>query len=104
VVKFLLDTNVLSESSRKHVASAKVLHWQASVHPARLFLSVISIGEIRRGIEKARPNKPDKAQVLESWLINVSAEFQGRVLPVDDLVAHLWGRLSSGQTRPILDT
>jgi toxin FitB len=104
VVKFLLDTNVLSESSRAQVASAKVLHWQASVHPARMFISVISIGEIRRGIEKARPKQPDKSLALDSWLINVGTEFKDRILPVDDQVAQLWGRLSSGQTRPILDT
>lgn len=73
--------------------------WVASTSPGELFLSVIVLGEIRRGIERLRTADPAQAGQLERWLDELATRFAGRVLPVDRVTAETWGRL--GAIRPV---
>ena len=90
---YLLDTNVASETRKGRRTDANVSRWLESVVDADLFLSVLVIGEIRKGIELARPNDPVKARSLEGWLVGLEARFGERVLPITPAVADQWGRL-----------
>jgi toxin FitB len=60
---------------------------------------VLVLGEIRKGVERARPKNPAQARALERWLANVSQSFAERVLPADQAVADEWGRM--GAKRPV---
>lgn len=96
---FLLDTNVASERRKGPRINPGVSAWYQSVEDADLFLSVLVLGEIRKGVERARPNDPVKARALEHWLVGLEQKYGDRVLPVTATVADQWGRLSA--IRPI---
>lgn len=68
-----------------------------------LFLSVLTLGEIRRGIEGVRPRDPAKAEALQRWLAAVTGGFAARILPVDARVADEWGRINAGRSVPVID-
>jgi predicted nucleic acid-binding protein len=91
----LLDTVVLSEL-RKPQPSTAVVHWLSSQRDSELFLSVVSLGEIERGIEKKRSSDPAFACVLERWLDDLVNLYGGRILPVTPVIARRWGKLSAG--------
>jgi toxin FitB len=90
----LLDTVVLSEI-RKSRPSAKVMAWLQSQREDQLYISVISIGEIARGIEKARKADPEFAQALAQWLENLQRLYADRILPITPPIARLWGEWSA---------
>ncbi len=96
---YLLDTNVASEARKGQRANPGVLAWLESVEDSDLFLSVLVVGEIRQGIEQARPRDLPKARALERWLAGLVQNYGDRVLPVTAAVADQWGRLSA--IRPI---
>jgi predicted nucleic acid-binding protein len=100
---FLLDTNVVSELRKGARANPGVLRWLESVDSEELYLSVLVIGEIRRGIELIRRRDPSSAQSLEAWLARLRRQFANRILPVDDEVAQLWGTLGLEQPFPPID-
>ena len=101
---FLMDTNVISEVRKGARCDAHVHDWYFRVDEAQLFISSLSIGEIRRGIELARRRGDlPQADVLESWLETVRAQFSSRLLPVDDTVADIWGRLAATRPIPVID-
>jgi toxin FitB len=81
-VTFLLDTNVLSETRRRQPA-AGVADWIAATPPDRLYVSVLTLGEIEQGIARVR-GRGDRhqASALERWLGDVETGFEDRVLPV----------------------
>ncbi|MDF0605141.1 type II toxin-antitoxin system VapC family toxin [Neisseriaceae bacterium TC5R-5] len=101
---YLLDTNVISEARKGHKANAGVqAFWQQAVD-SELYLSVITIGEIRRGIEnlKYRGDYPQAGQ-LEHWLMQVCSEFSSRILAFDLDCAQVWGRLMSPNPQHAVD-
>jgi len=93
--RYLLDTNVVSEMRKGKRANPGVLAWLASVEDADLCLSVLVVGEIRRGVEQARSSTPAKARALEVWLGGLEQNYGGRVLPLTTEIAAEWGRLSA---------
>ncbi len=93
-MSFLLDTVVLSEL-RKARPSRKVVQWIKAQKPESLFISVVSIGEIERGIERVRKSDAKFAAELEHWLETLLSLYADRVLPVSANAAQLWGRLSA---------
>jgi toxin FitB len=103
---FLLDTCVISESTRPR-AAAKVMRWLDARAPESLFLSVVSVTELEQGI--ARLDGSPQARKLDSWLTqSVLPQFETRVLDVDIPVARRWGRLLGGGKRrgeppPVVD-
>jgi predicted nucleic acid-binding protein len=102
-VKFLLDTNVVSELRKGPRIDRNVGAWFAGLGANELFLSVLVIGEIRRGIERIRRRDPKSAQALDRWLSGLSAGFEDRILPVDRRVAEEWGRMNVPNPLPVLD-
>ena len=100
---FLIDTNVISEWRKGARCNANVASWFTSVDDNDLYLSVLVLGEIRRGIELLRPRDPIQARALESWLARVDAAFGDRILPVDREVADEWGRLNAIRTISVVD-
>lgn len=97
---FLLDTNVLSEARRK---SPAVSLWIKSTAGAARYCSVVSIGEIEKGIEMHRRTDPDAAAILKTWRERLTIEFGERVLPVTAEIALAWGRIAAGRTRDTAD-
>lgn len=90
---FLIDTNVISELVRPR-PDARVKTWVASVDEDLLFLSVLTIGEIRKGIALL-PDASRRA-ALEAWLDgHLAVRFDGRILPIDLRIAERWGRMAA---------
>jgi predicted nucleic acid-binding protein len=98
-VNYLIDTNIISEVRKGARCDPNVATWYGSIDDASLYLSVLVMGEVRKGIERARPKDPARARALEKWLAAVREAFAGRILPVDDAVAEEWGRMSA--KRPV---
>ncbi|GAB6113395.1 PIN domain-containing protein [Desulfomicrobium salsuginis] len=95
----LLDTNVLSELRRKS-PDPHVVGWVEKQPAASLYLSVLTVGEIRHGVERVVEIR--RRHALQDWLENeLPAFFSGRILPVDRLVAERWGRLLAEAGRPL---
>jgi predicted nucleic acid-binding protein len=98
-LSYLLDTNVLSELKRK-LPDPGVVAWFAHRPAATLFLSVLTLGEIRKGIQGVADEK--RRLILLDWLeTDLPAFFSARILPVDTQVADRWGRLQAAAGRPI---
>ena len=102
-MSFLIDTNIISEIRKGERCDAHVSAWYASIADEDLFLSTLVLGEIRKGVELARPRDPDKAAALERWLRQVEAGFDGRVLGIDNAVSDQWGRMSAIRAIPVID-
>ena len=67
-------------------------------------MSALVAGEVWRGIEAKRQKDAAKAAVLEVWFAQIRRNFAGRILPADEPIALVWGRLTAGRTKPVLDT
>ncbi len=102
-MSYLLDTNVISEVRKGQRCDRHVRDWYDSIADADVFLSTLVVGEIRKGVELARVRDPDKADALEQWLGQVEVAFDGRVLGIDNAVAHRWGRMSALRPTPVID-
>ena len=81
-MSYLLDTNVVSELRKGDRAERNVRAWYASVSGAEKFLSVLTIGEIRRGIEGIRRRDGASARALDVWLAKLLANYSARILTV----------------------
>lgn len=102
-MSFLLDTNVLSELRKGDRANPIVVAWFGGLAEEEIYLSVLTIGEIRRGIESVRRRDPDSAVALDSWLARLSEDHRDRILPVDHAIAEEWGRMSVPDPLPVVD-
>lgn len=93
---YLVDTDVISEARKGDKANAGVQAFfrNAARDDTALYLSVITIGEMRQGVEIIR-HRGDKAQAdrLERWLYRVTTDYSDAILPFDEETAHIWGRL-----------
>ena len=104
-MNYLVDTNVISESIRR-TPNPAVVDWLRE-HERDMYVSAITVGEIRRGIERL-PNGKRKSQ-LQKWLTEVCDSMQGRILNFNVSVAHVWGQLkakwdSDGVVVPSIDS
>lgn len=102
-MSYLLDTNVISELRKGKRADASVTAWFACVAEEEIFLSVLTIGEIRRGIESVRRRDPDSAAALDRWLNLVSEAHADRVVQIDRAIAEEWGRMNVPDPLPVVD-
>jgi toxin FitB len=91
---YLLDTNVLS-ALRRPDRAPMVTRWLAGKPDDSLFLSVITLGEIERGIALQTRRDPAFARDLQAWLDRTAQLFADRILPFDTDAARIWGRLSA---------
>ena len=98
-MNYLLDTNVISELKRPK-PNERVVDWFSTVTKESLYLSVLTLGEIRKGINKLPDNQ--KKQALSSWLEkDIPLWFDSRLLVVDAGVADCWGELQAQINRPL---
>lgn len=95
-MSFLLDTCALSELTRP-VPDPGFVSWFDSQQPESLFTSVLTVGEIEKGITLAPASR--KKLALETWLGRMRGVFAGRILHIDDAVATTWGRLAAAAER-----
>lgn len=91
---FLVDTVVISEL-RKSNADLKVATWMGRQRTSDIFLSVVTIGELQRGVAMREGKDPDFARTLADWLERVLALYDNRILPFDLASARRWGALSA---------
>lgn len=106
-MNYLLDTCVISELVKAD-ADRRVVDWIESVPEERLHLSVLTLGELEKGI--ARLDEGDRRRRLEKWLTHdVRMRFEGRIVPLDEEALVLWGRLMGegerrGRLWPLMDS
>ena len=106
-MSWLLDTCALSEDAKK-VPVPQVIAWLDEQDETSLFVSVISLGEIEKGILKLRRRSPARSQKLTAWLGKVEQRFAGRILPLDAASLHVWAQIAAhselaGQSLPMMD-
>lgn len=99
---FLLDTIVISEVRKRH-PDPHVVAWWDTVTSAEIFISALTIGEIRLGIERLRHKDSVQAGLLEHWLHGLRAIYQDHIINVDAAIAEEWGRLNVPNPLPIID-
>jgi hypothetical protein len=105
-VAYLLDTCVLSELAKPR-PDAGVVRWLEEADETALYLSVLTFGELEKGIARLAPSA--RRRKIEQWVRQeLAARFQGRVLAVDAKVAERWGGLSGaaearGEPLPVVD-
>jgi toxin FitB len=100
---YLLDTNVLSET-RKKKADAGVMAFLEAADSASLFLSVLTIGELRKGVAAKMRTDALAAKSLAAWVEGLEFGFADRILPIDTATSRLWGDWSGDRPRPVVDT
>jgi len=103
---FLLDTNCISELVRPK-PEPRVMEWMEAVDETILYLSVLTVGEIRKGLAGLPQSK--RRTHLETWLeVELQARFAGRIVPIDAAVADRWGLVAAeakrkGKTLSVID-
>ncbi len=103
---FLLDTNCISELTRQR-PDQRVLDWMDAADESLLYLSVLTVGEIRKGLAELAQSK--RRTQLETWLeVDLRARFAGRILAIDGPIADRWGQLAGdakrqGKTLAVID-
>ena len=98
---YLVDTNVLSEARR---GRPEARDWLRSVDPDQVFLSVVTLGEIMKGISQKTRSDAAAAISLHSWLEQLRVDHGRRILPISDEVALEWGRMAAVRPRDMADT
>jgi len=106
-MSWLLDTCVLSEYVKK-IPAPGVIAWLDEQDETSLFISVITLGEIEKGILKLRAVDPRRSQKLTAWLGKVEQRFAGRILPLDAAALHAWAQFAAqaelaGKPLPVMD-
>ena len=104
-LEYLLDTNVLSET-RKKKADAGVISFLEAAEASSLYISVLTLGELRKGIvsKKIKDPDPNAASRLAAWVEGLEFSFADRILGIDAATAKLWGDWSGQRPRPVVDT
>ncbi len=101
--RYLLDTNVLSETRRAR-ADQRVLDFLAQANPSGLYLSCLSLGELRKGVSLKLKSDPPAGRAIGTWVEGIEDHFADRILPIDSATARLWGEWSAQRPRPVIDT
>ena len=102
-LEYLLDTNVLSET-RKKKADAGVISFLEGADSSTLYISVLTLGELRKGVAKKQREDPEMAKRLAVWAEGFELSFADRILGIDAAMARLWGDWSGERPRPVVDT
>ncbi|MGH8300220.1 MAG: type II toxin-antitoxin system VapC family toxin [Steroidobacteraceae bacterium] len=101
-MSYLLDTNAISEIRRGRDPNVRA--WAAAVNDADLYLSVITLGEIRAGIDRLKGRDAAQAQLFAGWLGELRKRFADRILTIDARVADRWGQLNAPAARNTVDS
>jgi len=100
---YLLDTNIISELRRGKRCDPEVRRWARKTKGNRHCISVLSLGEIRKGIEILRRRSPEQCPAFEDWLEILQSEYEADILPIDEAVSARWGRLMARRSLPVID-
>jgi len=100
VIRYLLDTNVVSEL-RKRRPHGAIAAWIDTLRPEQIFLSALTIGELQAGAELTRKNDAAKAAEIENWLTLTEGAFS--VIPMDSACFREWARLKSGKPSDLIE-
>ncbi len=103
---YLVDTNVISEARKRSKANKGVRDFfkQVTKEEARVFISVVTVGELRRGVELIRHRGDTRqANQLEKWLDTLLTEYRDHILDINQDIAQLWGRLRVPHPENALD-
>ena len=104
MVKYLFDTNILSELRKKERCDPNVSRWFAGIDDVSIHLSVLVTGEIRKGIELKRNKDPAQALALEQWLGKIEAHYCDRIFLLDAGICDIWGKLNAIRPLPVIDS
>jgi predicted nucleic acid-binding protein len=102
-VKFLIDTNVISEIRKGDRARPGVVRWVAETPVEEIGTSVIVLAEIRHGIELLRRRDPEQAKSLDRWFSRMRTRLENRVLSIDEPIAEAWALLRIPNPVPLID-
>ena len=102
-MKFLLDTNIISEIRKRDRAHPNVARWVARTSVEEIGTSVIVLAEIRRGIELRRRRDPEQAKSLDRWFSRMRTRLGDRVLSIDEPIAEAWALLAIPNPLPLID-
>lgn len=102
-MRFLLDTNVISEIRKRERAHPNVARWVSQTAVKDIGTSVVVLAEIRRGIELKRRSDPEQAQGLDRWFTQMRTRLGNRVLSVDEPIADAWAVMSVPDPLPLID-
>jgi len=102
-LQYLLDTNILSET-RKKQTDERVISFLSAVEPSALYISVLTLGELRKGVALKRRSDTDAAKKIAAWVDGLEFSFGDRILGIDAVTAKLWGELSAQRPRPVIYT
>ena len=103
-MSFLLDTNVLSEFRKRDRANPLAVAWLRARQPDELYISVLTLGELRRGVERLRHRRDTvAAKSLEEWLATTAKRFSARIIGIDRSIADRWGRMGVPDPIPTVD-
>jgi predicted nucleic acid-binding protein len=91
-MSYLLDTNIVGELRKGTRCNPVVMDWYRHYAIETSFISVMTLGEIRKGVESSRRKDLAKAHVLERWLKELELSFEERILPISAEIADIWGR------------
>jgi predicted nucleic acid-binding protein len=97
---FLIDTNVLAEARR---GDARAIGWLRGIDPALAYISVVTVGEIAKGIALQCRRDLQAAAALEAWLAAITNRFGSRILGIDETIMRAWGSYQAAQPRPVMD-
>ena len=100
---YLLDTNVVSERRRPR-PDVRVAKYVDSLRDEAIFLSVLTIGELRRGAQERAKVDRAHSRRLDAWIDGLETSFADRILPVDLETSTAWGKLAAQRPRTIVDT
>lgn len=102
-MSFLLDTNVLSET-RKRLPHQNVITWLQQRDQTELYISVLTLGELAKGIARRRKTDQPAAASLAHWLDGIELLFSDRIIPIDPAIARVWGELNAERNLVVIDS
>jgi predicted nucleic acid-binding protein len=102
-VRYLLDTNVVSELVRPR-ADEQVVAWLRGLRTHQIYLSVLTLGEIRTGVQRLVPRDASRAAALETWALGLEETYGDRILPVTLEIAQRWPAVHATRPLPVVDS
>lgn len=103
-MNYLVDTNVISEVRKGNRGNSRVISWWNSIQTSQIYLSVLTLGELQRGVLALRQKNKTQAQHLENWIVGLNRNFASRLVSIDKDAAMIWARISGLRTFPLIDS
>ncbi|UTT57856.1 type II toxin-antitoxin system VapC family toxin [Cellulosimicrobium cellulans] len=102
-MRYLLDTNVVSELVRTR-PDEQVVAWLRGLQTPQIYLSVLTVGEIRTGVQRLVPRDAARATALETWVHGLEETYGDRILPVTLEIAQRWPAVHAARPLPVVDS